>query len=523
MTRRIYHNSDRELRQEPFGGMAARRVLALAFSPLLGRLRPHKGRDGPPAPLPAAAQTLPDDVLLEIFDHHRQVATEYGPWKWHRLAQVCRRWRYVIFEYPRRLDLRVVLTYSKTIRKTPKFWPDLPITVWYPRSAFHPFLTPRDENDIADHLKNPARIREIDLDITRPLLGKCASSLEESFPALDSLRLRSQGTINTMDTIVLPDNFLDGSAPRLRVLHLKGTAIPMLRQLLSSSKNLVSLRIEDITRDGYFTAEDLAIGLSAATRLESIELGFHPLTITPSFPIQESSPPSSSRITLPSLTEFRYEGESTYLRDFVSRIDAPIIEQIKVSFFYESEYDTDELCEFGPGEALRSSSRRTTHIRISKDHISFYHHFARLPFSTGLFRLRLPYRTRHPVPLVNQVCLGLDSLDALPKVIHLEIDGCPKSLRRDDDWDPTCWLTLLRALTGLKRLHVVGKLASSIVSALTQVTGDTIPEILPALQELHFGRGTPPSTSASLEPFIAARQLYGLPVSVHYKKFSIGV
>jgi hypothetical protein len=44
MTRRIYHNSDRELRQEPFGGMAARRVLALAFSPLLGRLRPHKGR-----------------------------------------------------------------------------------------------------------------------------------------------------------------------------------------------------------------------------------------------------------------------------------------------------------------------------------------------------------------------------------------------------------------------------------------------------------------------------------------------
>jgi hypothetical protein len=481
------------------------------------------GSDGPPAPLPATAQTLPDDVLLEIFDHHRQVATEYGPWKWHRLAQVCRRWRYVIFEYPRRLDLRTVLTYSKVIRRTPKFWPDLPITVWYPRTGFHPFLAPKDENNIANNLKNPARIREIDLDITRPLLGKCASSLEESFPELDTLRLRAQGTINTMDTIVLPDNFLHGSAPRLRVLHLKGTAIPMLRQLLSSSKNLVSLRVEDITRDGYFTAEDLVIGLSAATRLQSLELGFHPLTITPSSPVQESSPPSSSRITLPSLTEFRYEGESTYLRDFVSRIDAPLIEQIKVSFFYESEYDAYELCEFGPGEALRSSTRRTTHIRISKDHIAFSHHFARLPSCIGLFRLRLPYRLRHPVPLVSQVTLGLDSLDALPKVIDLEIDGCPKSLRRDDEWDPTCWLTLLRALTGLKRLHVVGKLASSIVSALAQVTEDTIPEILPALQELHFGRGTPPSTPASLEPFITARQLYGLPVSVHYKKFSIGV
>ena len=448
------------------------------------------------------------------------MAIEYGPWKWHRLAQVCRRWRYVIFEYPQRLDLRIVLTYGKMIRKTPKFWPDLPITLWYPRRTFYP---PRDENNILNNLKNPARIGGIDLDITRPLLGKCAASLEESFPVLDTLRLRSQGTINAMDTIVLPDNFLDGSAPRLRVLHLKGIAIPMLRQLLASSQHLVSLRVEDITRDGYFTAEDLAIGLSGATRLQSLELGFHPLTITPSSPVQESPPPSPSRIILPSLTEFRYEGESTYIRDFISRIDAPVIEQIRVSFFYESEYDTDELCEFGLGEALRSSSRRTTHVRISKDHLAFSHHFARLPFSSGLFRLRLPYRTRHPVPLVTQVCLGLDSLDALPKVIHLEIDGCPKSLRRNDEWDPTCWLTLLRALTGLKRLHVVGKLASSIVCALSQVTGDTIPEILPALQELHFGRGTPPSTPASIEPFIAARQLYGLPVSVHYRKFYIGV
>ena len=448
------------------------------------------------------------------------MAIEYGPWKWHRLAQVCSIWRYVIFEYPRRLDLRIVLTYGKTIRKTPKFWPDLLITLWYPRRTFYP---PRDENNILNNLKNPARIGGIDLDITRPLLGKCAASLEESFPVLDTLRLRSQGTINAMDTIVLPDNFLDGSAPRLRVLHLKGIAIPMLRQLLASSQHIISLRVEDITRDGYFTAEDLAIGLSGATRLQSLELGFHPLTITPSSPVQESPPPSPSRIILPSLTEFRYEGESTYLRDFISRIDAPIIEQIRVSFFYESEYDTDELCEFGLGEALRSSNRRTTHVRISKDHLAFSHHFARLPFSSGLFRLRLPYRTRHPVPLVTQVCLGLDSLDALPKVIHLEIDGCPKSLRRNDEWDPTCWLTLLRALTGLKRLHVVGKLASSIVCALSQVTGDTIPEILPALQELHFGRGTPPSTPASIEPFITARQLYGLPVSVHYKKFYIGV
>jgi hypothetical protein len=55
--------------------------------------------------------------------------------------------------------------------------------------------------------------------------------------------------------------------------------------------------------------------------------------------------------------------------------------------------------------------------------------------------------------------------------------------------------------------------------ALVQVTGETTREILPALRDLHFqdGPGTSASTLASVEPFITARKLYGLPVSVHYK------
>lgn len=544
ISRRIYHKSRRQLRDEASeGGNTAWRILSLAFTPLHDKIREREGQgayiseacnvsetktdlccsDRHLAQHPTA-QTLPDDVLLEIFDYHRQAAAEFSPWKWHWLAQVCRRWRSVVFTYPRRLDLRIVLTYKKPFRKTPKFWPALPIIIWYAQTAFHPFLTPRDEKHISDILKNPARICEIDLDITRLLLEKCASSLEVSFPALDHLCLRSQGTMGTMDTIVLPDNFLDASAPRLRILHLKGTAIPMLPQLLSSSKNLFSLRLEDIIRVGYFMAEDLALGLSAATQLKFLELGFHPFTNTPFSPILGGPLPSSSRTTLPSLTEFRYEGDDTYLRDFASRIDVPIVEQIRVSFFHESEYDTSKLCDlFGLGDLRRSSCRRTTHINMSKDYITFSHHFSRLPSSPGTFRLRLPFRTRHPTSLVTQVCLGLESQDVLSKVTRLEIEGCPKPLRWNNEWDPTIWFTFLHALTGLKRLHVAGTLASSIVSVLAQVTGEMICEILPALRELHFGRGTPASIPASIEPFIAERQIYGLPVSVHFMKLDIGV
>jgi hypothetical protein len=422
---------------------------------------------------------------------------------------VCRRWRSVVFAYPRHLDLRIVSTYDKPIRNAPKFWPVLPVIVWYPhtQTAFHPTLALSDEDNISDMFKTPARICEIDLDITPSMVVKIASSLRESFPVLDHLRLRSQ---DSMHTIILPDEFLDGSAPRLRVLHLK--FIPMLPRILSSSKNLISLRLEDITLAGYVTAGDLAIGLSTATQLDSLVLAFLPETIPPFSPRGPSS--LFSRIALPSLTEFRYEGEGRYLRDFLSRIHAPIIEQISVSFFYDAAYGTNKLCElFGLGDALKSSRCFTTHIHLLRHHMVFSHHFASSP---RLIRLQLPYRILRPVPpLVAQVCLGLESQDLLPNVIHLEIEDCHGPLSHD----PTGWLDLLRALTGLKTLYVSSKLSSVIERAL-EFTGETIHEIMPALQELRFGPETP--SPVSIRPFNTQTRLHGLPVSVRFKNWVVG-
>jgi len=129
-----------------------------------------------------------------------------------------------------------------------------------------------------------------------------------------------------MEAISLPNDFLNGSAPRLRVLYLKGIAIPMLPQLLWSSTNLVSLQMEDIKLAGfgYFRVEDLAIGLSTATQLKFLEISFHPLAMTT---LYNPKLRASSRVVLPSLTEFRFEGEVTYLRYFISWIDTPIIEK----------------------------------------------------------------------------------------------------------------------------------------------------------------------------------------------------
>jgi hypothetical protein len=209
----------------------------------------------------AIAQTLPDDVLLEIFKYHRLASLTSGPWKWYRLAQVCRRWRFVVFAYPRLLDLRIVSTNNNPIREIPDFWPAaLPVIMRY-RS-----LSAEDEDNISDILKNPARICEMDIDITCSLLEKCAPLFEQSFPALEYLRLESRETVpGGRQALVFPDNFLGSSTLRLRVVRLQDTVFPTLPRLLSASENLVSLQLKNIPASGIFTAQDLAVGLSSAT------------------------------------------------------------------------------------------------------------------------------------------------------------------------------------------------------------------------------------------------------------------
>ncbi|KAH9958063.1 hypothetical protein BC827DRAFT_624632 [Russula dissimulans] len=56
----------------------------------------------------ATIEMLPENTLLEIFDFYRLNAMKVSykrelPWKWPRLARVCRKWRQVLSMSPRRL------------------------------------------------------------------------------------------------------------------------------------------------------------------------------------------------------------------------------------------------------------------------------------------------------------------------------------------------------------------------------------------------------------------------------------
>jgi F-box associated protein len=470
---------------------------------------------------------LPDDILLEIFDHDCLAAQEYalfGPWEWHRLAHVCRRWRSVIFTSPRRLNLRLVYTYKKPVRKNLDCWPLLPISVWYPRLVLYHPLSPADEANVISALEHPNRICEFNLTLTRPLLEKLTPLMQDPFPTLEYLQLVSRDLI---DSLVLPSGFLGRSTPRLRHFDLDGTPFPTLPRLLLSTTDLTFLRLYGIPNTGYFSPDALVAGLGAKHKLKFLEISFrHPISDLG----QESPrlrPHSPTRVVLPALTEFQFRGDNAYLENFIARIDAPNIEQFGITLFDQPTFELPQLAEFiGRTERMESSPHRTSIWLLWERGFSITHYFGHLSSGTT-FRLEIScYELARQVILLGRICRQLSVLASRVERLDIETDhvqsdawdeaassgSADSDSGSDSDSGVTQWLELFFPFRKVRSLELIGTPAPSIASALEQSATGNGWEVLPLLQSLHL-RG--PTMSPSMESFVAARQRSGRVVSVH--------
>ena len=178
---------------------------------------------------------LSEDILLEIFDFYRLDAMKRArgrPWKWLHLAHVCRRWRLVISMSPSRLDLQIYCISGASIKRTLASWRTLPLIVGY-----HGLQTSLPSN-IAIALRHPDRVREIDLGLTSTTVGSVVNAIEKPFRTLEFIRIlfeRGWGS-----SLLFPNVFLGGSAPRLRVIELRGINFPFpgIKQVISSTNDL---------------------------------------------------------------------------------------------------------------------------------------------------------------------------------------------------------------------------------------------------------------------------------------------
>jgi hypothetical protein len=457
---------------------------------------------------------LPDDVLLEIFyfylddeDEDEDDGTKNRVDMWHTLVHVCRKWRNVVFGSPRRLNLRLRSTESTPVRAALDIWPPFPIVLEVYICGFFDLLVESewdtwDTDNIIAALEHNDRICEIEFDeFPRSQSGKVLPAMHQPFPALTRLNLDFVGLIPVQPQA---DSFLGGSAPCLRYLRFYWIPFPGLPKLLLSATHLVHLELLQIPDDGYIPSEAMATCLSVLTSLEILIIQFES---PQSHPIRRLPP--KTHTLLPVLTKLTFGGDDGYLEDLVAGIDAPLLDNLNITFFYQHIFDTPRLMRF-INRIPKFKGHSKANIDITDSNVS-------VTLLDGGFHLKIECDDPDlQLSSLEQVCSLLFRQALNHAVEHLYITSHLSLF----NWlqgivESRQWLDLLHLFSAVKCLYISCEFALRIAPALEDLDGDSAKEVLPALQTIFLEENALSGTVwEAIGQFVAARLLVGHPISV---------
>ena len=443
---------------------------------------------------------LPDDVLLEIFDFYTKVYPRYGGKSvmeaWQLLIHVCRRWRNLVFRSPRRLNLRLFCTPKTPAKDTLDIWPAFPLIV---RGNM---TSASGTDNIIAALGHRNRIREIILSgLADWHLEMVLATMQVPFPELTDLRLFSES--KTLP--VIPDSFLDGSAPCLRFVDLDRIPFPGLPKLLSSANNLVWLNLSGIPHSGYISPEAIVTLLCVLSRLETLHVGFQSPQSRPNW--ENRRPPPLIRSVIPALISLHFNGVIEYLEDLVIDIDTPQLNEIYINFFNQIDFHIPRLAQF---------INRAPKLPKREASVQFNDSFARVALPPRFSTVMITISCGEPdwqLSSTEQVCSSC--LHPLSTVEDLYIEHQYSQLVwKNDAIDNILWLQLLLPFTAVRNLYLLKEFAPGIVAALQELGGG-ITEVLPSLQNI-FVKGLEPSgpLRENVGRFVAARQLSDQAIAV---------
>ena len=446
----------------------------------------------------ATIDMLPDVALLEIFDSY-VIALGYKKQAWHTLVHVCRKWRYVAFGSPRRLNLRLVCGVRTPARETLDIWPLLPIVI-----SASTFSTTWDVGNIVAALEHNDRICQMAIfDVPSSGREKILAALQQPFPALTSLQIVIRPQKENVP--VVPASFLGGSAPGLQTLCLERIPFPGLPNLLLTATHLVRLTLWNIPHSGYISPEAMVTALSVLTRLECLQIAFESPRSRP-----DQNSRSQTRTLLPVLTRLTLYGAVEYLEDFVAQVDAPLLDRLEIDYFYEPVFDTLRLTQF---------ISRTPKFRA--------HDEARVKFYECDVMVKLPRTFDGSITLgiscsesdlqllsVAQVCSSSFPPALILAVECLYIQSMYRERLWEDDIEDSQWLELFRPFVAVKRLYISSDFTPQIATTLQEL-GDSTTEVLPALEMLFFEEPLPSGpVQEDIEEFVATRDFVGHPITI---------
>ena len=453
---------------------------------------------------------LPDDILIEIFDFYVDEGFKRKEiQEWMTLVHVCRRWRIIVFQSPRRLNLRLIYMPSTPPKVTLDIWPPLPLII----CDFTRIYKEDVDHTIAalEHNDRVCQIHLISYSSSRISYVAESAAMQKPFPELTHLELDTAD--HWHDKPTLRDSFLGGTAPRLQSLKLTNISFPGLPKLLLSATHLVKLDLSYHSLPGsgdIITPEAMATSISTLTSLEYLRINF---IYSPSIP-ESRRRPLLTRSILPFLTTMVFKKASGYLDEILALIDAPQLNKMFITLDDQSIFDTPHLFQF----INRIPTLRAPEI-------------GHIIFESGITVVKFPSQTS----VLGELCVEISSFESeLPQLSFIE-QLCTSSLPpvstledlyiledsnvglQDilDNVENMLWLQVLRPFTAVKNLYLCDEFVPRIALALEELVGARTTEVLPTLENI-FLEGLQPSgpLHEGIEMFVAARRLIHHPVAV---------
>ena len=389
------------------------------------------------------------------------------------------------------------------VTKALDVWPNLPVSI---RLRFDHLNDP-GRDDLIAALELRDRIVGIDFSVglSKYQLEGCVALMQEPFPILRTLLL----SCFSGDPPVMTHAFLGGSAPRLQKLRLCRVPFPTLPKLLLSAHDLVELRLEYFTSTGHISSDVLATCMSVLPRLQYIVIIFWSMKSIPQVRI-DACPLPPTRSHLPALATLVFRGFREYSEDLMSRIDAPLLRCLRLTFLYRPIFDMPQLSRLINGmEKLKSALYAS--IDSHKDGIEV----SMSSSVDGSLFLKIK-------------CIGLDKQISLfeqfwtqcfPLRSHVgELELSKAYNMPKDQQNPVPWLGFLRPFNALQILYLHDEeFGMEIARVLGELSGESVVEVLPMLHTLNLVRfGQVESFVTLLKPFTDAREQSGHPVTMDW-------
>jgi hypothetical protein len=248
---------------------------------------------------------------------------------------------------------------------------------------------------------------------------------------------------------------------------------------------------------GLLDLEELAIGFAVPIPLPSTEA--------------ELLPPPMPRLTLPTLKRLTFHGVGVYLENLVAQINAPLLEQLVITLFFELAFTLISLTEFiHTAGGLRY---RSANVLFKREGASIVINDGESLSSPGLIIDINCEQLDWQIDAVTQCCEALEHcLSAVEGLtLDLDEDGMPS------DWDASLdsilWHGLLGPFGGVKKLQIGSSLTFQLSEALRSDSAELGSNFLPELQTLEVQLEVN-DTNIGFSTFIETRKREGNPVEL---------